>query len=136
MQKAEIVVDLSTIDCKDGFITGILYVQLGNQAFPQKKWTDNIAVVLTWWLDNIRAKEREFFFMQGAYSFLATHTQLQLLANYKLQTAAEVVLDDLHTSIITKAQEVVEYLQNQGYSQDDFTDLLTAYKRLKRDRLT
>lgn len=44
-------------------------------------------------------------------------------------------LDILHTSIVTRAQEVIQYLYANGYNQDDFADLEASYNRLKQDRL-
>jgi hypothetical protein len=56
-----------------GSITGVLFLDFGEAQFPERRWSDFVVVVLTWWLETLQSISRAdqeptyLQFMDGPY---------------------------------------------------------------------
>jgi hypothetical protein len=59
-------------------VTGVVYLQIGEYAFPGPVWSDFPVVILGWWLEGLtqlaqgEVSEIEMHFMDGPYKFTVT----------------------------------------------------------------
>jgi hypothetical protein len=136
MRTAAIVVDLLTLKMTPDSLTGIIYLQQGEVAFPQNQWQDNVAIILSWWLDNLRENENEFFFMDGPFSFTATQGELRCLSHYKAGAVSSIVLRELLGSMVAAAESVLQHFQTNSPTHSDLIKLASSYGRLKQSGIT
>ena len=71
MLEASVVVDVSTFKKIGSLIAGIIYLQIGQHAFPAKVWNDSIVLILSWWFDNI-ANGKHKFLVSGCHCLVMT----------------------------------------------------------------
>ena len=135
MLEAAVVVNLSTLKQSGSLVSGTVYLQIGQYAFPEKGWDDNTALILSWWLDSIANGRREFLFMEGPFSFKESKADIQLLSNGKIQASYPINWQELRKSIGSTAEQVIQYLEANGYNHKDLNELKDKYS-LKKNWLT
>ena len=123
MFEASVVVDLSTLEQSGSLISGTIYLQIGQYAFPEKGWYDNPALILSWWLGNIVNGKHKFLFMEGSFSFKESKSDIQLMYNGKVQASYPIVWQELHKSIGRTAEQVIQYLEADGNSHSNLNEL-------------
>ncbi|GAB4043444.1 hypothetical protein [Spirosoma jeollabukense] len=135
MLEAVVVVDLITLEQSGSLIAGTIYLQVGQQAFPEKGWNDNAPLILSWWLDTIANGRREFLFMDGPFSFKESKSNVQLVFNDKVQASYLIDWQELRKSIGRTAEQVIQYLEAKNYNHKDLNELKDKYS-LKNDWLS
>lgn len=113
--------DLSTLLKSDtGSITANVWVELGGYSFPDKRWSDFVVIVLTWWLyalNNLArgAKLAELRFMDGPFL-------LQLTPVDRDKCSIECMQKSLTTTVL-------------GTGEGRILDLLTETERVAAEVL-
>lgn len=121
-----IMVDLDSLEESGSEITGIIFLQLGERAFPEERWNDFAAVILSWWLAAIKNHENEFSFMDGPFSFKVKGAELELWMNDRLETTYLIDSELITYHILSAVQRVITHLEDNGCKH-------VSLKRLKHD---
>lgn len=120
------MIDLDSLEESGSKITGIIFLQLGERAFPEERWNDFVAVILSWWLAAIKNHKNEFFFMDGSFSFKVKGAELELWMNDRLETTYLIDSEQMTYNIVSAVQRVITHLENSGCKH-------IGLKRLKND---
>jgi hypothetical protein len=110
-------------------ITGVIYIELGNIAFPERGWNDFPVVIVTWWLQALikllagTPSEQTFLFMDGPFEFRVASTggptwNLQCIARGSHDTCvldAEVDASAFATALVHGAREIVRACSERGW---------------------
>lgn len=131
MYEASIIVDFSTLQLSGSIITSTIYLQVGQEAFPEKGWNDNTAIILSWWLDSVGNDGGKFLFMEGSFYFKQSKPNVTLVAGGKEQASYPIDWQKLNESIIKVAEQVIQYLDAKGYSHQDLGTLKDRYSMRK-----
>ena len=121
-----VVVDLDSLKQSGSEITGVIFLQLGERAFPEVRWNDSVTVILSWWLATIKNHENDFSFMDGPFSFKVKGAELELWISDKLETTYLIDSEMMTYNILSAVQRVVTHLEDSGCKH-------SSLKRLKHD---
>lgn len=124
-----------------GAITGTIYLQSGDLAFPEVTWNDFPAVLLGWWLDalgRLIAGERSqsLRFMDGPYRVDLSLSEQQVVTVRFILEAEEQVLGETHVdaasllgSASRAARDLITACEAQGWSSHELQHLEEALAR-------
>ena len=128
-----------------GTISGVLYLQLGSQSFPEKGWNDLPVAVLQMWLNALRplrsgqCSEAECPFMDGPFMLRVQRTsvsawQLEGLANGTRVQVESIDSDELWQNLQKAARRVVEECRTRKWESRDVATLSQLLTRIDRER--
>jgi hypothetical protein len=127
-----IALDLETFQQsrKSANVTGVIYLELQDGAFPGRGWSDFPVIILGWWADALLQLELptrrkvQWKFMDGPYS--ATLTKV----GYGFPTGA-FELPEVQTSLLTTSERVVARCDQQRMFSSDLEMLRSNLQQLK-----
>jgi len=130
-----IALDLETFQQsrEGGNVTGVLFLELHDGAFPGKGWSDFPVIILGWWADALlqlempARREVQWRFMDGPHG--ATLTK----AVGDASTGA-FELPQVHSSLLEAAQSVVAHCEQRGLLSRDLDRLRDDVERLKANQ--
>lgn len=149
----DVAVDLSDLERSEkGSIVGRLWLVLDGHAFPDRRWSDLIVVVLGWWVEELLQTQNEetamtLLFMDGPYSVRlrapseGDSWSVSLLRDRgpidaRREAAGTVELAQLRTAVLAAAHDVITACRKKGWSDDPevtklarLTDALAARTR-------
>jgi hypothetical protein len=131
-------IDPATIEKADsGSITGFIWLQMDDDAFPEQGWNDCVVVVLGWWTNEAAAlvagtKTRgELLFMDGPFSVaIAVQSEgwklecnRRRLNDTVLEHRATTAAADVAAALVRGADTVLEHCEKKAWSSSDIDDL-------------
>lgn len=116
---------------RSGAITGRIWIEVDDAAFPEAGWSDFPVVLLTWWLEQLStlvdgsSSSAELRFMDGPFAFRVewrseTESYGSLLRDGQgMPTAALVMPANLLGATRRAAAEVIRVCDERGWATDD-----------------
>jgi len=143
------IVPDSFVQMSSGQITGVIYFQFGEKAFPAPEWNDFVVVMLCWWLEAVvqvvdGIKEMaELWFMDGPF-YVRIFTKgregwyLECIHSRKNNEVVEystlVEPMNMLKSLLSVADETINQCQKNEWTLSDL-DLLIARSNQMRSHL-
>lgn len=138
-----IEVDLDSLAYDTHIIGNIAFVIDFHDYFPGQDWSDFVAIVLNWWVDNCRAlvfapwrETYSFQFMDGpiritAEKVTATEVKLTFIEDGHLHTPMGTVsLQELKHALIKATRQFINAADRHGWRNEDIEALRHAVKAL------
>jgi hypothetical protein len=127
-----IVFDLQTFrqSCADGSVTGVIFLELRDGAFPGLGWSDFPVIILGWWIDawlqlEVPARRKvQWLFMDGPY--VATITKVTGDASTDAFEFSQA-----RSSLLRAAERVVAHCDERKMLGRDLEVLREKVQRLK-----
>jgi hypothetical protein len=143
IQEVAVEVDVSTLErAGSGAITGVVFLRVGGEAFPDDGWSDFPVAILGWWIEGVsrisRGESRtcECLFMDGperfrlepkdgdAWSLLAFHHD-------RKELAATISFAAFRRSLVVAAEAVRSACRARGWQSPDLDVLDAAIRRIQ-----
>jgi hypothetical protein len=140
----QVVVDPPSLTrSAQGQIAGIIYIELGGEAFPDNRWSDSVVVILEWWLNALRSLKTghqsriEFLFMDGPFRCELIldeggHYRIALADQKGIQTSTTIDAKELDASLLRAARAVDRACFEREWRSPDLLQLQTAIRRFKQ----
>ncbi len=133
--KGMITVDLQTFhqSREGGNVTGVIFLELQDGAFPASGWSDFPVIILGWWADALlqlevpERREVQWLFMDGPHSVILTKTVGDI-------SAGAFELSQVHGSLREAAQRVVTYCDQRRFLSKDLDSLRDSVARIKANQ--
>ncbi|MCC5850537.1 MAG: hypothetical protein JJU29_20820 [Verrucomicrobia bacterium] len=130
-----ITVDLQTFNKsrEGGNVTGRIFLELQDGAFPENGWSDFPVIILGWWTDALlqlmmpETREVQWLFMDGPHSVVLTKTADEI-------SEAAFELSQVHGSLRDAAQLVVTYCDQRRLFSKDLDILRDSVVRIKANQ--
>jgi hypothetical protein len=118
-----------------GRLFGEIWLNLGWSAFPEERWSDFVAIVLSWWLENTASlmnglsSVQNLPFMGGLFSvelksFDRQSANIRYLKGDDSVVSTNVIrLDRLLSDLVSNAEEVLTECRNRGWQSSDIREL-------------
>ena len=131
-----IALDLQTFQQsrEGGNVTGVIFLQLGDGAFPASGWSDFTVIILGWWahalfqLEVPTRREVQWRFMDGPHGVTLT----------KVTGAASTDLFEfslVHSALFEAAENIVVHCDGHGMFSRDLETLRDNLQRLKANQV-
>ena len=122
---------------ENGSITGSIWLQMDDTAFPEQRWNDFVVVVLGWWTNEAAAliagtkRRGEFMFMDGPFSVdvSAEDERWKLECNRRrrngktLEHHAAVAVSDAAAALVRAADTVLARCEEARWKSPDIEEL-------------
>ncbi|NJK93325.1 MAG: hypothetical protein HC904_16855 [Blastochloris sp.] len=118
---------------KGGNVTGVIFLNLGGQPYPENDWSDFPVIILGWWADALLQLEEpsrfkvRWQFMDGPFGLSINKTEDE-------SSAGVPILTDLHRILIEASQHVIAHCDQQGLQSKDLDLLKDHTNRLKANQ--
>lgn len=139
-----IEVDLDSLTYDTHIIGNIAFVIDSYDYFPGQDWSDFVAIVLNWWVDNCRAlvfaplnETYPFQFMDGpiqiaAKKVTATKVELTSLKDGHPKTPMGTVsLEELKDALIKASHQLLNAVDRNGWKNEEIEQLRYAVKTFR-----
>lgn len=139
-----IELDVHSLTYSNQIVGNITFVIDFHDYFPGQGWSDFVAIVLTWWIDNGRAllfaplqETYSFQFMDGPIQIAAkkvtgTEVELTLIEEDRPQTImGTVTLVELTKALITTSRQLINAADRNGWKNEEIDQLRHAVKSLQ-----
>ena len=130
-----ITLDLQTFQQhrEGGNVTGVIFLELHDGAFPGRGWSDFPVIILGWWADALlqleapTRREVQWLFMDGPHYVTLTKTAGTV-------SASAFELPQVHRSLLEAAQHVVTHCDQYRMFSRDLETLRDNLHRLKANQ--
>jgi hypothetical protein len=130
-----ITLDLQTFrqSQEGGNVTGVIYVELGLKAFPERGWSDFPAIVLGWWAEALfqlevpTRHEVLWRFMDGPHSLTLTKVDGAVSSD-------ALALAQVQSSLLGAAERVVAFCEQHKMFSKDLETLRMNVGQLKANQ--
>ncbi|TCI21172.1 hypothetical protein [Exiguobacterium sp. SL-9] len=139
-----IEVDLDSLTYETHIIGNLAFVIDFHDYFSGQNWSDFVAVVLNWWIDNCRAllfaplqETYSFQFMDGpiqiaAKKVTATDVELTFVEDGHPKTSMGTVsLEALKHALIQASHQLINAVDRNGWQNEEIEQLRHAVKTLQ-----
>ena len=134
--KSMIAVDLQTFrQRREGAnVTGVVFLELQDELFPEKGWSDFPVIILGWWteawlqLQVSTRREVQWRFMDGPYAVTVTKTE-------GAASAGAFEFSQVRSSLLEAGERVVAHCHQYGMLSKDL-DFLRAHVQLLKANQT
>src|SRR5215213_8990361 len=134
-----VVVPESLSRSQRGQVAGIVYLELGGEAFPDPQWSDSVVVILGWWMEAIlqlRSGDRasaELGFMDGPFRVIVKPGAgdpwyLEFVDENSVSKPAAIDLSRLENSALDAARAVDRACHLRGWRSADIARLQAAIR--------
>lgn len=132
-----IALDLQTFQQSHALanVTGVIFLQLHDGAFPGTGWSDCPVIILGWWADALlqleapTRREVQWRFMDGPHSVTLTKGGVAT-------SPGAFGLSQVHASLLEAVERVVAHCDRQKMFSRDLETLRDSLQRLKTSQLT
>jgi len=127
-----------------GKLTGIVFFRCGGYSFPDDRWDDFAAIVLTWWLTNLlefrqrRSEECDLHFMDGPFSASLNdlgsgRCKIRFENNATGQICAEFVIAflDVYRAVVDAADALLRFCEEMEWKDSDLQGLRESLLKCK-----
>ena len=118
-----------------GNVTGVIYLELRDGAFPGREWSDFPVIILGWWADALieleapTRREVRWRFMDGPH--WVTLTKEGVAAS-----GGAVEFREVHRTLSEAVERVVTHCDQHGMFSRDLETLRDHFQRLKVRQMT
>jgi len=132
-----IALDLQTFQqSREGAnVTGVIFLELHDGAFPGRGWSDFPVIILGWWADALAQlevparREVQWRFMDGPHG-------VTLIKGGVAASPGAFELSQVHSSLLEAAERVVAHCDQQRMFSRDLETLRDNLQRLKANQIT
>ena len=144
----DIHIDTNTLSFENELITGGIWVEIGNESFPEENWNDFTVIILTWWhraLLNLitvsKGKASESFdFMDGPYTVKFTKQSINQIRIQGIKTTdyGKVVCEssdtliNIKSALVDSTKLILDEAHKKNWSSNDLIVLIRLSKELER----
>lgn len=113
-----------------GNVTGVIFLELHEKAFPAAGWSDFPVIILRWWVDALlelevpERREVQWLFMDGPYGVALTMPTGDV-------SPTAFAISQVHDSLFEAARRAVTHCDQHGFLSKDLDLLRVSIQRLK-----
>lgn len=123
-----------------GSLLGEIWLNLGRGPFPEERWSDFVATILSWWLENTASlmnglsSKQNLPFMDGPFSvelesFDRQSANFTYLENASVGRSGFIRLDRLMSDLVSVSEEVLAECGKRGWRSGNIRELEEAWRR-------
>ena len=130
----------------DGSTTGEIWVEIGEDSFPEKHWNDFVVKILSWWIESLNnfiigvANEIEFCFMDGPFTIVGSQNPDGLIylkavkerlkgEECRITFIADVTT--LQSILLDIIDGLISNEKTLGLAGNDYSQLKNMYEKVK-----
>ncbi len=126
-----------------GMSTGVIYMEIENQFFPDPVWNDFPEVILSWWLEGfsqlLTFKEEgyyEFLFMDGPCKWVVDYSgneiiQINCYRYDKIEHSTHEKLSNVIKVLRSVANDFLRFCNENHFENEDLKTLEKNFKKLQ-----
>lgn len=147
-QNVAIEVDIESLKKNEHVIGNVYFVIDYHRFFPDPNWSDFIVIVLSWWIQSIKALmisdvgvTYQFVFMDGIPIVLAKKVRidevelqfcLEGLNKNSLEGIAQCKIEQLKESLLKTSKKVLRAMERNKWDSTEIEELKQLVKSLER----
>lgn len=143
----EIIVDKQSYKFHSkGTSTGMIYLKIENQFFPDPVWNDFPEVIIAWWLEGftqlLSYKDQgyyEFLFMDGPCKWVIDYegnenVKIKCYRHDKIEINSEEKLGTILEMLLSETNDFLRFCHENNFENDDLRTLKNNFQKLLLQR--